>query len=146
MSSLDKPTLLVIRGIPGSGKSTIAFSLVDSGLYQDYFEADMYFTGPDGYKYDRSKMKEAHEWCFNEVVKSLELGRSTIVANTHTQGWMYQKYIDLAEKMGYNIQVMVLSSSYKDVHNVPEETVKRMKKELAESLIEESTQYLLTGE
>lgn len=136
MQRSSEKVLLIIRGVPGAGKSTIAFSLVDSGLFYDYFEADMYFEGLDGYNYNKSLIKEAHDWCYKEVKKEMLLGRSVIVSNTSTQYWQYKRYIDLAQELGYNIQIMVLESSFKSTHNVPEETITRMQKELKEDTLE----------
>jgi predicted kinase len=54
--------LFLLRGLPGSGKSTLAKSL--GGMQ---IEADKYFMDGDEYKFDPSKLKEAHAWCQNAV-------------------------------------------------------------------------------
>jgi predicted kinase len=140
---MDKPTLLVIRGAQGAGKSTIAFSLVQSGLFDDYVEADMYFQKDGEYKYVKEDMSKAHTWCFENVKKQLEYGRSVIVSNTSCNQWEYQKYLDLAKEKCYNIQVMVLFSEFENVHNVPEDVVKRKRTELLADLTKNG---VLTGE
>ena len=50
--------LIIIRGIPGSGKTTMAKS------YQGYshYEADMFFMKDGVYNFDRAKIKNAHNW------------------------------------------------------------------------------------
>ena len=51
--------LYIVRGIPGSGKSTFAKTLGGQ-----HFEADMYFIDESGnYKFDITEIKLAHEWC-----------------------------------------------------------------------------------
>lgn len=56
-SSVDTE-LVLIRGLPGSGKSTMAKVLALVG-YQ-HFEADMFFVRDGTYCYDRSRIREAH--------------------------------------------------------------------------------------
>lgn len=63
--------LVLIRGLPGSGKSTIARAMA---AYEHY-EADMYFEKGGEYCYDASKIKDAHEWCQRET-RSAALGAS----------------------------------------------------------------------
>ena len=57
--------LILVRGIPGSGKSTFANLIWNSYAI---CEADKFFYDKDGnYNFDPSKLKQAHEWCQNEV-------------------------------------------------------------------------------
>ena len=55
-------TLFLVRGLPGSGKTTFAKQLSDI-----VFEADMYFESNGEYKFDPSKIRDAHEWCKGHV-------------------------------------------------------------------------------
>jgi tRNA uridine 5-carbamoylmethylation protein Kti12 len=51
--------LYIVRGIPGSGKTTFAKS-----LNCPVFEADMFFVNSQGiYNFDYTKIKDAHAWC-----------------------------------------------------------------------------------
>ena len=50
--------LILVRGIPGSGKSTFAKSLGGT-----HFETDKFFMVDGEYKFDGTKIKEAHKWC-----------------------------------------------------------------------------------
>lgn len=134
----SKPTLLIIRGAPGAGKSTIARALINSVLFDAYVEADSYFMRDGKYEFSISHIGEAHDYCFNEAKELMKRGRSVIISNTNTRKKDYQKYLDLAEKYGYNIQVMTLQGPWKSEHDVPEITVEKMKARLANLLIEES--------
>ncbi|BBI63405.1 hypothetical protein HSBAA_47110 [Vreelandella sulfidaeris] len=45
--------LFIIRGIPGSGKSTTALRMLNENIVDIHVETDMYFTDEDGnYHYD----------------------------------------------------------------------------------------------
>lgn len=50
--------LYLIRGASGSGKNTLA-----AKLGCPVVEADMFFQTDEGYKYDPSRIKQAHAWC-----------------------------------------------------------------------------------
>jgi len=133
--------LLIIRGIPGSGKSTLAKSLLvkdDSChlvtpnhkgvLYTQHFEADMFFNDCAGnYKFDKRYIKNAHEWCYNNVLRELMLGHNVIVSNTFIKLWEMDKYLKLTEIIPeLNIEVVELNSKYESIHNVPQETIAKM--------------------
>lgn len=122
--------LTIVRGLPGSGKSTLANQLatarMDAGEYIEVFEADQYFETAEGYKFDPSKLKDAHADCQRRVRDWLEDG-SAIVANTFTQRWEYQPYLDMAKELGVPVQVIEVYADFGSVHNVPDETLARMK-------------------
>jgi len=135
MQKSYEKVLLIIRGTPGAGKTTIAKALLLVGLFHYYYEADMFFELEGHYKYDKSKIKAAHEWCYSKVKDAMYLGEmNVIVSNTFTSKWQYQKYLDLAAELGYNIQMMVLKSDFESIHQVPKDTLIRMKNELQTDL------------
>lgn len=119
---LRNTDLVIVRGAPGSGKTTFAKSLTDYCLV----EADQYFTDEHGvYRYEPSRIKDAHAWCFNMVDALLEVGNRVVVANTFTKLWEVQPYIDLSEL--YKIKVFHCTGDFGNTHDVPEDVVERMK-------------------
>ncbi len=52
--------LYIVRGIPGSGKSTFAKQLVGADFL--VCEADKYFMVDGEYKFDATKLKQAHDF------------------------------------------------------------------------------------
>ena len=58
--------LYLLRGLPGSGKSSVAKSLMNAQT--GHVEADMFFMDNKGnYNFDVSKLEEAHKWCQKQV-------------------------------------------------------------------------------
>jgi len=119
--------LMLIRGLPGSGKSTAA-KLFDKALH---FEADMYFLDADGnYHFDASKIKNAHNWCRHSVMDAMKEGHPiVVVSNTFTQEWEMEVYYLLAEELGYRVISMIVENRHegKNIHGCPDDKIEQMK-------------------
>jgi predicted kinase len=121
---MDK-ILYIVRGIPGSGKSTFAKTLGGQ-----HYEADMYFINEDGdYNFDVTKIKDAHQWCQSFVKTDMTLEYPKIVvSNTSTQEWEMKPYFDLANEFGYTVFTIIVENRHggKNQHDVPEDKIEQM--------------------
>lgn len=118
-------TLYIVRGIPGSGKSTFAKSL--GGVH---FEADMYFMENGEYKFDPSKLKLAHNWCAIQTQKAMvDEEPIVVVSNTFTQEWEMETYFKLANENNYKVFSLIVENRHGGVneHGVPEDKLELMK-------------------
>lgn len=115
--------LILVRGLPGSGKSTIAKKL---GILYHY-EADQYFIKDGEYVFDATKLHRAHSWCQSMVRDALVGGHDVVVSNTFTTIKELRPYFDMAAELGIVPNVIVAQGNFKNVHNVPEESLKRMR-------------------
>lgn len=125
-------TLLMIIGIPGSGKSTMAEKIKkENPEYSDsnIWEADMFFVNPKNgeYNWNVERLASAHRWCQIQVENDMRDGKNVIVSNTNLRPRERKPYIDLAKKYGYKVEVITCDGGFKNIHNVPEETIERMK-------------------
>jgi len=121
------PKLILIRGLPGSGKSTFA-KFLECPL-RHHYEADMWFERFNQGKFDATKLKQAHKWCKDLTEHNLSLGFDVIVSNTFTQKWEMEDYFEIAKKQKAEVTVLIVENYHgnKSVHNVPEETMQKMK-------------------
>ena len=122
--------LFLLRGLPGSGKSTLAKSL--DGIH---IEADQFFMIDGEYRFDVSKLKEAHNNCLSRVksymyiYSSKENSERIVVSNTFTQEWEMKPYFELAEKNGYRVYSLIVENRHGgvNVHGVPDDKVQQMR-------------------
>jgi len=128
-------SLYLVRGIPGCGKSTFANLICNE---YSVIEADQYFVDKQTgeYKFDGSKIKDAHAWCQNEV--EIRMGDNQVnpqyypqiaVSNTFTQEWEMKPYFDMAEKYGYKIFSIIVENRHggKNEHGVPDDKLEIMR-------------------
>lgn len=118
------PKLTIIRGLPGSGKSTYAKTIPAL-----HFEADMFFEDKDGnYEYDRNLIGAAHDWCYGNVMKALRYNFDVVVSNTFCAMWEMERYLSIPVIMNnVELEIVEMHTQYGSVHGVPDEAIARMK-------------------
>lgn len=120
--------LTLIRGLPGSGKSTLAKEIVKTNPVAVNFEADMYFIFPDGqYYFVGELIEDAHQWCFEQTKKYLNIDVDVIVSNTFTQFWELSHYVEFAKQNNHQFEIITCTEQYENIHNAPEKVLERMK-------------------
>jgi predicted kinase len=125
--------LTLVRGLPGSGKSTFANTITNKF---SVCEADKFFYDKEGnYNFDATKLREAHKWCRDEVeirMKDNQINEQfyphIVVSNTFTQQWEMDAYFGLAKQYEYKVFTIIVENRHdgENIHNVPEEKIKQM--------------------
>ncbi len=123
--------LYLLRGLPGSGKATLANQIGDA-----YFGADMYFINENGeYIFDPTDLKRAHQWCQGQVNTAMilnytsDINSSIVVSNSFTQEWETEPYFKLAETYGYRVFSLIVENRHggESLHKVPADKIQAMK-------------------
>ena len=136
-----KPTTVIMRGIPGSGKSTVARWIAEAVPCSQVVSADDYFMVRGAYCFDRTKLPQAHQECFLKAMHSVLCKTPMVVVdNTNTSAWEIAPYIMLAESHGMevlilNVECPVDVARKRQTHGVPELTVKLMASRLAAEVL-----------
>lgn len=129
-----KGDLILLRGIPGSGKTTLGEVILQTSqqVNQGVISADDYFIDQNGeYVFDATKLKEAHNDCQQRCAERMRFELSKIVvANTFTQEWEMEPYFEMAKRYNYRVHSVIVENRHggENVHNVPDEKVEQMKK------------------
>lgn len=119
--------LYIIRGIPGSGKTTLANNMRSAGMVDCVVEADQYMVDHEGnYFFDPASLRYCHERCQDEVKLALAVGANCAVANTFTRKWEMKPYFDMAERGGHNVTEIICGGRFGSIHGVPQEKIEDM--------------------
>lgn len=120
------PDLIIFRGLPGAGKTTVATVLVKT-----VFSADDYFYDENGeYRFCAEKLAQAHALCRGRTEEALALKVSPVgVANTFTTDEEIGEYERLASQYGYRFHSLVVENRHgnESKHGVPEKSRDEMK-------------------
>ncbi|KAK3593508.1 hypothetical protein CHS0354_037031 [Potamilus streckersoni] len=135
-------TMFIMRGLPGSGKSTIVREIQKTYPGTGVCSADNFFIGEDGiYRFDSSLLSDAHNHC--HVIaesKCKESCRVIVIDNTNIMKWEMAPYLKLAHDSYHYIPVIVepITSWRKD----PEELAKKNSHNVAINLIQHKVNKL----
>jgi len=124
-----KPTLYLVRGVSGAGKSTFAMQLWSAGIVERIFEADDFFYNDGVYLFNPTRLSEAHRYCQLNTKYVLEKGKSVVVSNTSTTEFEVMVYETIAKEANAHFVSIIVENRHNgvNIHNVPEDKIKQMK-------------------
>ncbi|XP_021018298.1 NEDD4-binding protein 2-like 1 [Mus caroli] len=130
--------LYLLRGLPGSGKTTLARQLQHDYPRALIFSTDDFFFREDGtYEFNPNLLEEAHEWNQKRARKAMRNGISPIIIdNTNLHAWEMKPYAVMALENNYEVifrepdtrwKFNVQELARRNIHGVPKEKIHRMK-------------------
>ncbi|NWW45976.1 N4BP2 protein, partial [Pedionomus torquatus] len=128
--------LVLLRGVPGSGKSYLARTLLEDNPGGIILSTDDYFCKNGQYHYDPDCLGEAHDWNRKRAKEAFEMRISPIIIdNTNIQAWEMKPYVTLAQQFKYKVMFREPDTWWKfkpkelerrNIHGVSKEKIKRM--------------------
>ncbi|XP_036312012.1 NEDD4-binding protein 2-like 1 isoform X1 [Pipistrellus kuhlii] len=130
--------LYLLRGLPGSGKTTLARQLQHDFPRALIFSTDDFFFREDGtYEFNPDFLEEAHEWNQKRARKAMRNGITPIIIdNTNLHAWEMKPYAVMALENNYEVifrepetrwKFNVQELARRNIHGVPREKIHRMK-------------------
>jgi len=127
--------LILVRGVSGAGKSTIADMMDWLGHRTVSFSTDDMFMVNGDYKFDPSKLGEYHAATVQKVRDvmiaryEIKIPETIIVHNTFTEEWEMKPYFELAEEFNWRVHTIIVENRHgsKSIHDVPDDVVKAQK-------------------
>ncbi|XP_066487945.1 NEDD4-binding protein 2 isoform X2 [Tiliqua scincoides] len=129
--------LVLLRGVPGSGKSYLARTLLEDNPSGIILSTDDYFYQKNGqYQFDADCLGEAHEWNWKRAKEAFEKRITPIIIdNTNIQAWEMKPYVSLSQQHKYKVIFREPDTWWKfkpkelerrNIHGVSKEKIKRM--------------------
>lgn len=93
--------MVIMVGYPGSGKSTIANTIFETGFCKDIYYRII----------NRDTLKTIPK-CIKETIEAIRYNMSIIVDNTNPNIESRKIFIDIAKKHNYSVKVIIVNTSY----------------------------------
>jgi len=120
--------LIILRGVPGAGKTTFAKFLESTLPDAIAVSADDWMFA-EGQQYSKDRLSECHGNCESTVEEAMRIGKATVILhNTATREWEFELYLRLAEYYGYQVVSMIMENRHgnRSVHStVTDEVAER---------------------
>jgi predicted kinase len=131
--------LIIVRGLPGSGKSSIATNLGVPA--NNIFSVDDYWLRPDGtYDFNYDYVAKSYQWNHQRVSatmasKVLDTKTTLVVDNVNITFDEILPYVEAAQVYKYSIKLLEPQTEWRydveecyknNTHSVPYSTVRRM--------------------
>jgi predicted kinase len=114
--------LTIVRGIPGSGKSTYA-----KKLNVFHVESDMFCMIDGNYQWSQETAFRNKKRMVKTVQMMLAYGADVVVSDVFVTRESINQLVKLAVEFGASYEVIRLKSDFQDIHGVPNEVLEGMK-------------------
>ena len=110
--------LILVRGVSGAGKSTIADMMDWLGHRTVSFSTDDMFMVDGNYEFDPSLLGENHAATVQKVRDimiaryEVKISETIIVHNTFTEEWEMKPYFELAEEFNWRVHTIIVENRH----------------------------------
>ena len=129
--------VVILRGIPGAGKSTLAHKRWPDACI---VSADHFFMVGGKYQFNPAQLGEAHGSCLKSYLGHIQMGDCDVlvVDNTNISIVEMAPYVAIAQAFKVPVQVITVATpspvaGERNVHGVPPERVAKMGEALNEA-------------
>ncbi len=140
MNATKTGLILILRGLPGVGKSTLAEVLTAINKDSVVLSSDDFFYDKTTkiHNFDKEKIQDAHKWNFDRYKKSIESRVPVIIVdNSNIKNFHYHLYLDYGQRHNYLVSVVTIPHNdvsdreltERNIHGVSRETIRRMRVE-----------------
>jgi predicted kinase len=134
-----KSKVIILRGVSGAGKDTwIKKTLKDPIVCS----ADDFFMRSGEYRFDPSKLGEAHGYCLHKFIIACQDPRSRarpiVINNTNTSLVEIAPYYAVAKAFGLDVEIVTFLidadlAAHRNVHGVPLHAIEAMAKRIEDT-------------
>jgi predicted kinase len=121
--------LILLRGLPGAGKTTFAKLISQDGIYP-VISVDEYFENESGeYHFRFEENHIAYQQCFEKTKTALQEGNElVIVHHTFTMDWEMEPYQKLSKEFDCRLHVLTVENYHhsENTHDISKEQIEKM--------------------
>jgi len=134
-----KQPVIILRGIPGSGKTTFRKTLEEAfeaaGIEVAVASADFFHERSGVYQFDIRNLGASHNACRVAAINALFDGKAVVIDNTNTKRFEYETYLLLAKRLNRPVYVVAMNVATRadfriclarQTHGVPHDTMRAM--------------------
>lgn len=132
----NKQTMYIMRGLPGSGKSTRAKQIAQDTNAVICSADDFFLNDAGEYVFDAANLHKAHLTCQKKADVAVYEGKNVVIDNTNIKLRDMKFYVDLAKQNNIEIEYVEPTTSWawnveecfvRNTHKVPKDVISRMK-------------------